>query len=145
MIGLAMIEEIIYPSLTEGIIKPLAKTLDVIEEIYGIMHTLLMDHSFFKVEQGCPAVNLIEEMALVNTNFHRSLSHMTMEWQVALKDALDRWKGLGRLKKDVETAKVALFIISGYRGIRNTGKLYGTPCYEVYLQELKRYLYSLEV
>jgi TetR/AcrR family transcriptional repressor of nem operon len=143
-IGLAMINELIYPEVSEAIIKPLGKAVDVIEEIYAIMETLLMHDGFFKVEHGCPAVNLIEEMAIINSDFHQSLKQMTMEWQDALKDALDRWKKFGRLKKDVNTANVALFVISGYRGIRNSGKLYGKSCYEIYLQELKRYLYSLE-
>jgi TetR/AcrR family transcriptional repressor of nem operon len=143
-IGMAMINEIIYPQLSEAMIKPLYKTIDVIEEVYDMLRTLLLQDTFFKVQFGCPAVNLIEEMAQINSNFHQSLSLITLEWQDALKDALDRWKEFGRLKKDVDTANVALFIISGYRGIRNTGKLYGKSCYDIYLQELKRYLYGLE-
>lgn len=143
-IGLAIIDELIYPEVFEGIIKPLVETVDVIEEIYAMMQSFLLDATFFKVEFGCPAVNLVEEMAQNNKRFHQSLSLMIMEWQYALKSALDRWKEYGRLKNDVDTANVALFIISGYLGIRNTGKLYGKGCYEIYLRELKRYLYSLE-
>ena len=143
-IGLAIIDELIYPEVFEGIIKPLVETVDVIEEIYAMMQSFLLDATFFKVEFGCPAVNLVEEMAQNNKRFHQSLSLMIMEWQYALKSALDRWKEYGRLKNDVDTANVALFIISCYLGIRNTGKLYGKVCYEIYLRELKRYLYSLE-
>lgn len=64
--GLAMIKEIMYPDRVPYMIDVLGRTGDLIEDIYNMIKALLLYNPFFKVEYGCPAVNLIDELAPFN-------------------------------------------------------------------------------
>jgi hypothetical protein len=58
--------------------------------------------------------------------------------------ALERGKKLGFISKDVNSKQVTLFVVSGYWGIRNLGKLGNKSYYISYLKELKNYLNTLQ-
>src|SRR5688572_9193989 len=66
VMGLAMIKDVLYPGMRRGLIEPLKKGHDPVAEVYNMMEGLLLHNSFFNVRYGCPAVNLIEEMAPVS-------------------------------------------------------------------------------
>lgn len=141
--GLAMINEIMYPGMYEVLVKPLIKAKKPIDEIYEMMKNILLKEPFFQVKYGCPAVNLIEEMSPLNELFNKALTNLTVEWQEMIERSINQGKALGKIRKDVNAKQVAYFIIAGYNGIRNMGKLYGADCYNTYLQALKNYLKAL--
>lgn len=141
--GLAMIKEILYPGMREGLIKPLMQGKDPVIEIYDVMKGLLINNPFFDVKYGCPAVNLIEEMAPVSKSFHTALLKLVEEWQDAIANTIEKGKKQGKIKKNVDGKHVATFVSGGYSGTRNMGKLYGESTYKVYLEELKKYLETL--
>lgn len=141
--GLAMIQEILYPGMRKGMIEPLVKGKDPIKEIYKMVKGLLSDYELFNVKYGCPAVNLIEEMAPLNPAFHQTLSMLTNEWREAIEESLMDAQSKGLIGPETDIKKVSLFIVAGYGGIRNLGKLYGKSCYSSFLSELKTYLNNL--
>jgi TetR/AcrR family transcriptional repressor of nem operon len=141
--GLAMINEIVYPGMHKAMTEPLANCQDPINELYKMMHALLLEDPFFVVKYGCPAINLIEEMANYNPAFNSQLMHLSDKWQRAIIKCLDNGKTSGKIRPEINSKQVANFIIAGYGGIRNLGKMYGKDCYTSYLSELKRYLGTL--
>lgn len=141
--GIAMINEVMLPGLYNDMVLPLINSSDPITEIYASMHTLLLENPFFIVKYGCPAINLVEEMASYNETFKTALSKLTNQWQEAIAAALEKGKTIGNVRQDVNTAQAALFILSGYGGIRNLGKIYGKEIYTGHLSQLKNYLNSL--
>jgi AcrR family transcriptional regulator len=141
--GIAMINEVMLPGLYNDMVLPLINSSDPITEIYASMHTLLLENPFFIVKYGCPAINLVEEMASYNETFKTALSKLTNQWQEAIAAALEKGKTMGNVRQDVNTAQAALFILSGYGGIRNLGKIYGKEIYTGHLSQLKNYLNSL--
>lgn len=141
--GIAMINEVMLPGLYKDMVLPLINSNDPITEIYASMHTLLLENPFFIVKYGCPAINLVEEMASYNETFKTALSKLTNQWQEAIATALEKGKIMGTVRQDVNTAQAALFILSGYGGIRNLGKIYGKEIYTGHLNQLKSYLNSL--
>jgi TetR/AcrR family transcriptional repressor of nem operon len=142
--GLAMINEILYPGMHEALITPLLQAKHSTSEILKMMKGLLQENSFFKVKYGCPAVNLIEEMGGSHPAFRKALSRLFNEWQKAMQQSLEQGKKSGELRKEVNVQQAALFIATGYGGVRNLGKLFGAACYSVYLKELKNYLNGLK-
>lgn len=142
--GLAMINEVMNPGMVDALIKPLLSGQGSVNEIYNMMYAILLRSPFFDVKYGCPAVNLIEEMSAVNEQFHKALLKLFKQWQDAIQDTITKGVELGKLKKDVEAQQVAYFIMAGYSGIRNMGKLLGVSCYNAYLKELKVYLGQLQ-
>jgi AcrR family transcriptional regulator len=141
--GLAMIQEIMYPGMVNMMIKPLINATTAADEIYLMMSNLLKA-PFFQVKYGCPAVNLVEEMAPLNTEFNKALAKLMMQWQQAIEASISNGQQTGNIRNDVDAKHVACFITAGYSGIRNMGKLLGPSCYNAYLHELKNYLNQLQ-
>jgi len=142
--GLAILQEILKPALTESFIQPLLSQANPLDAIYDLMHGLLMDNEFMKVEYGCPAANFTHEMTPWNADFRRVLEEITHEWETAMVAAIERGQDKGLIRKEVDARQVTLFVMSGYWGIRNFGKLENSKSiYLPYLKELKNYLTSL--
>ena len=142
--GLAMINEIMYPGMYWALVHPLTDSQDPVTEIYAMMKGLLLTNPVFDVKYGCPAINLIDEMAPLNKDFNKALSKFVVQWQGAIEASITAGKRSGLLRKDINVSQTACFIMSGYGGIRNLGKIYGKSCYTSYLTGLKEYLKSLQ-
>ncbi|MEM9834766.1 MAG: TetR/AcrR family transcriptional regulator [Bacteroidota bacterium] len=138
--GLAIIEEVMYPAMHSTMIKPLTEATHPQKEIYKMMKGILENESFFDVRYGCPAVNLIEEMAPLNSAFAKALKKLFTEWKNAIIHCVEEGKKKKIVNTDVNSEQVAILVLSGYSGIRNLGKLVGKSCYTIYLKELKNYL-----
>ncbi|PAW91966.1 TetR family transcriptional regulator [Mucilaginibacter sp. MD40] len=142
--GLALINEVLYPGMYATMVKPLLDSHDPVNEIYAMMRNLLIKIPFLRAKYGCPAINLIEEMSPLNESFRKALVRLTNEWQDAIADNIEQGKVKGDIRSNVNSKHTACFIVAGYSGIRNMGKAMGSGCYTVYLQELKNYLQQLK-
>jgi len=143
--GVAIIEEILKPTLTGSFIIPLQKKENPLEAIYDLMYDLLMKNEFMKVEYGCPASNFTQEMTPWNADFNKALNDLTRQWTKIMTASIETGKKNGYVRKDVNAKQVTMFIMSGYWGIRNFGKLENTKkAYLPYLKQLKIYLSSLK-
>jgi len=143
--GLAVINELMFPIMYNAFVKPLSKTLDPVMDIYAMIKNLLFEVPELKVEYGCPAGNLTQEMSPINPEFSIALSRVTEQWKKALMTSILNGKKSGTIREDVDAQQVAYFIMAGYWGIRSLGKLDNSKdCYITYLKELKSYLRSLE-
>lgn len=141
--GLAMINELMYPGMIKVLVEPLLAAQDPAKEVYLMMHNVLLKQPMFNVKYGCPAVNLIEEMAPLNQQFNQALGKLFNEWQNAISQVIKQGKISGTINGSVDEKQVAYFVMAGYSGIRNMGKMLGTACYKTYLAELKKYLNQL--
>lgn len=142
--GMSMINEVMYPGMQEALIGPLVDSDDPVNEIYAMMHSLLMENPFFITKYGCPAVNLVEEMASQNDDFRTALLKLNNQWQEAITICLEKGKAKGTIRKNVDSLQASYFIMAGYGGIRNLGKIYGKDIYKGHLEQLKNYLNSLQ-
>lgn len=142
--GMAIINELMKPSLTSGFTE-LQKNENPLDGIYNVMHHLLLKDDFLKLEYGCPAANFTHEMTPWNAEFSKALTEITQQWHKLLSNAITKGKQKGLINKNVNANQVTMFIMSGYWGIRNFGKLENSKkVYVTYLKELKRYLNSLK-
>ncbi|MCL6219366.1 TetR/AcrR family transcriptional regulator [Zunongwangia pacifica] len=141
--GIALIKEVLFPAMNKAMVKPLLSSKDAVKDLYELMEGLLIHNSFFNVKYGCPAVNLIEEMAAINPNFNKALTEIIISWQKAIGVSIENSISNNTIKDDVKADQVATFIISGYSGVRNTGKILGSNAYKIYLKELRNYLKTL--
>lgn len=143
--GLAIINEVLKPTLASSFIEPLQGEQDPLDAIYNLMDSLLMKNEFLKVEYGCPASNFTQEMTPWNSEFNKALNELTREWTEAITATIERGKKSGVIRKEVNAKQVTTFVLSGYWGIRNLGKLENSKkVYISYLKQLKIYLNSLK-
>ncbi|MBC9928998.1 TetR/AcrR family transcriptional regulator [Chitinophaga qingshengii] len=142
--GLAIINELLKPSFDAAFINPLKEEKDALKALYDMMYQLLMKNDFLKVEYGCPASNFTQEMAPWNKTFTKALNDLSEQWKQAIIHALETGKKSGMVNFQTDGEQVAVFIMSGYWGIRNLGKLKNSKSvYQVYLKQLKIYLETL--
>lgn len=142
--GLALIGETMYQGFQPYMKDALSRTGNIRQDLYTMMENLLMDTHFFNINYGCPAVNLIEEMAPLNEAFKQALTRTMKQWHLAIATAVGNAQREGQLSTEHEPAQLATYIISGYSGIRNTGKLFGQSAYEAYLAEYQKFLNQLK-
>lgn len=142
--GLAMINEVMQPGMHKSLIKALPNNGNPVEEIYNMMESLLLKDPFFIIKYGCPAINMVEEMASYSEAFNKALSQLVIQWEEAITTTLENGKATGKINEDTNPKEVAQYIISGYGGIRNLGKIYGKPSYISYLSQFKKYLNTLK-
>lgn len=142
--GLAVIQDVMQPSMYEAFVQPISVSEDPVKDIYQITELLLFGIPSLQAQYGCPAGNLIQEMAPLNPLFKEALSKLTTQWKETIATCLEKGKTLGTIRTETNTNQAAYFIISGYWGIRSLGKLQNNnECYHSYLQELKNYLNRL--
>ncbi|AXB57247.1 TetR/AcrR family transcriptional regulator [Flavobacterium fluviale] len=143
--GVAIIEEILKPTMQEHFIKPTEASQNPIEDFYNMISYLLLEDPFLQVKYGCPVGNLTQEMTPWNTRFSDALAELVYLWKASIINSIEKGKESGLIRKDVTGEQVAFFILSGYWGIRNFGKLQNdNSSYLVYLKELKIYLNGLK-
>ncbi len=137
--GIAMISEVLYPGMQEALVKPIEEAKNPKKELYLMMHSLLMNNTFFVVNYGCPAINLIEEMSSYNDEFSLALKQLSDSWKKAIVNTIEKGKETGTIKPEANNEAVAIYIMSSYAGIRNLGKLYGKEHYTLFLEQFKAY------
>lgn len=143
--GLAIINERLKSTFKDTFIHPFQNTDNPFESIYQLMYSLLMENEFLKVEYGCPASNFTQEMAPWNIEFTKALNDLSKQWEEVMIAAIEKGKENGKVNNAVDAKGVAVFVMSGYWGIRNLGKLENSKSvYMTYLKQLKSYFESME-
>ena len=143
--GVAIIEEILKPTMLESFIKPIENSENPIDDFYNMISYLLLEDPFLQVKYGCPVGNLTQEMTPWNNQFSLALSELVNQWMNTIEKTILNGQASGLIRKDINGRQVGFFIMSGYWGIRNFGKLQDDKsCYVAYLEEFKNYLNSLK-
>ncbi|WP_407429514.1 TetR/AcrR family transcriptional regulator [Arcticibacter sp.] len=138
--GLAVISEIMSPSMSDFSTAYLKEGGDVRTNIYKMMEALLLKNDFFKVEYGCPLVNLIEEMSAHNQAFRKLLRRVVVAWQTEIESALSVAQNEGQIAGEHDPTQIAQYITANYGGVRYLGKVFGKQSYKTFLHEFKKYL-----
>lgn len=143
--GVAIIEEILKPTMLESFIKPIENSLNPVDDLYNMISYLLLEDPFLQVKYGCPVGNLTQEMTPWNNQFSEALLELINQWKQTIEKVILNAQQSGLIKKEVNGEQVAFFMMSGYWGIRNFGKVQdNNSCYLVYLKELRSYLDNLK-
>ncbi len=143
--GVAIINEIVKPTIQKAFIVPMQNSKNPVEDIYTMTKGLLLENPFLKIEYGCPTGNFVQEMTPWNIEFSKVLNQLVTEWQLALEKSIQNGIDTKVIRHNVNAKRTAHFVMSGYWGIRHFGKVYNSPdCYHSYLEELKLYLNNLK-
>lgn len=143
--GLAIITDLMKPNFRKTFIHSLQSSQNPLDSIYDNMYHLLIENDFLKVEYGCPTSNFVQQMAPWHHAFTQALHELSKEWEQALTESIEKGKEAGLIRKEVSAKEVSVFVISGYWGVRNLGKLENSKeVYLIYLKGLKSYFKTLQ-
>jgi AcrR family transcriptional regulator len=141
--GLAILNELLKPIFSTNFIEPLKRADDALETIYNLIYHLLINDPLMTLESGCPASNLTQEMAPWNRDFTMTLNELSQNWEQAMIQAIRNSQEKGLINTNADPKEITVFVLSGYWGIRNLGKLETSKSlYLVFLKGLKSYLNS---
>ncbi len=142
--GIALITDVMHKELWPTVQHTIGASKDFRKNLYNMLKKLLIAHPIMTCEYGCPAVNLIHEMAPLNERFKTELRKNMGIWEKAIEEEILRAQNEGQLSKDHDAKALSLYVITQYHGVRNMGKVLGNSYYNIFLKEFKNYLNTLK-
>jgi len=105
-------------------IQPFRETDDpmtVLQQLITFLHTSgAIDKG---LKNGCPLVNLSEEMAGKDEAFRILIDRTNQEWRDVLADALRRGQASSKVREDIDPDAVATFCLAVRHGVMSQAKI----------------------
>ncbi len=117
VLGHAIVEEVIAKLTRERWSLPLqrGKDNDPIDALIGVVRAIPARPR--DVRDGCPLVNLAQEMSRLDEQFRKRLERIFHAWQEGIATALRRGQSQGTVRRDLvpeETASFLIAMVEGY-------------------------------
>jgi TetR/AcrR family transcriptional regulator, transcriptional repressor for nem operon len=119
-LGYAIVEEIIAPDVRGQWLRPLQRGEDPIDALIGIVQGISVRPE--DVRGGCPLNNLNQEMSPLDAGFRKRLAVLFRAWQEGVAAALREGQICGRVRREVEPADAAGFLIAMVEGYGSLAK-----------------------
>jgi AcrR family transcriptional regulator len=113
-LGYAIIEEIVAGMVRDKWLRPVQQGTDPIDTLIGIVRATSVRPE--DVRDGCPLVNLAQEMSPLDEQFRKRLERIFHAWQEGIAMALRRGQSQGTVRRDVVPEETASFLIAMYEG-----------------------------
>jgi AcrR family transcriptional regulator len=121
-LGYAVVEELMRQWLRDTHIRPIEQGGDPIEALKQAMQAAVETLTPEMIKFGCPLNNLCQEMSQIDEGFRLRLQHIADEWATALSEALARGQREGFVRADIDTNKVANFLVASIEGSLGSAK-----------------------
>jgi AcrR family transcriptional regulator len=119
-LGYAIVEEIIGPDSRAQWVRPLQGGKDPIDTLIGIVQGLSVRPE--DVRGGCALNNLNQEMSPLDEGFRKRVARVFDVWREGVAAALREGQTQGRIRRDVEPAEAAGFLIATLEGYGSLAK-----------------------
>jgi TetR/AcrR family transcriptional regulator, transcriptional repressor for nem operon len=115
-LGHAIIEEIVGAKTADRWVLPLrlSEDKDPIDALIGIVRAIPARPK--DVKNGCPLVNLAQEMSRLDEQFRKRLERIFHALQEAIANALRRGQSLGTVRRNLVPEEAASFLIAMVEG-----------------------------
>ena len=115
-LGYAIVEEIVGKLTHARWMLPLqrSKDKDPIDTLIGVVRAI--PHSAKDVKDGCPLVNLAQEMSRLDEQFRQRLERIFQAWQEGIAMTLRRGQTQGTVRRDLVPEATASFLIAMVEG-----------------------------
>jgi TetR/AcrR family transcriptional regulator, transcriptional repressor for nem operon len=119
-LGYAVVEEVISPDLRGKWLLPLLSGKDPIDALIAIVESESVRPE--DVRGGCPLNNLAQEMSPLDEGFRKRLAQIFDAWRQGVATALREGQARGRVRRDVQPAEAAGFLIATLEGYVSLAK-----------------------
>ena len=115
-LGYAIIEEVVAAMTRDRWLLPLRRSQDKdpIDVLIGIVRAIPARPR--DVKNGCPLVNLAQEMSQLDEQFRKRLERIFHAWQEGIAMALRSGQSLGTVRRDLVPEEIASFLIAMVEG-----------------------------
>ncbi|OZA12417.1 MAG: TetR family transcriptional regulator [Hydrogenophilales bacterium 17-62-8] len=144
-LGLAVIEEVIRPTLAAVMFEPLAATRQPLASLQALLRAKAAENDPTMVMLGCPLNNLMQEMSPVDETFRLHLNALFQDWVNVMAAALKRGQKSGEVRQGVDADETAFFIVSALEGCIGMSKnTQSVAAFRGCLAQLGGYLQTLK-
>jgi AcrR family transcriptional regulator len=119
-LGYAVVDDVITAINQDKWVQPLKNAADPITALLGVLKSTLLTPE--AVACGCPLNNLAQEMSPLDEGFRKRLAKVFKLWHDAIADALLDGQKRGLVRRDLEAAETATFLIAVYEGYISLAK-----------------------
>ena len=144
-LGLAVVEEVIRPSMAAMMFAPLLETERPLAALQALLQSKAAINEPTMVMLGCPLNNLMQEMSPVDETFRVRLNALFQDWVDVVAAALKRGQKAGEVRPDVAADETAFFIVSALEGCIGMSKnTQSVTAFRGCLTQLGSYLETLK-
>jgi AcrR family transcriptional regulator len=119
-LGYAVVEEVISPDVHGKWVRPLQSVKDPIGALIGAVHRIPVRPG--NVRGGCQLNNLAQEMSPLDSGFRKRLAIIFDAWRRAVASTLREGQIHGSVRRDVQPADAAGFLIAMVEGYGSLAK-----------------------
>jgi TetR/AcrR family transcriptional regulator, transcriptional repressor for nem operon len=142
-LGYAIVEEIIGPANRNQWLTPLQKCKNPIHALSSIVQGLSV--RLEAVRGGCALNNLSQEMSPLDAGFRKRLERVFHDWRQGIATALREGQANGSVRRDMDPAQTAGFLIAMVQGYASMAKNAQDPrVTQEGIKNIVRWLQSLD-
>jgi len=119
-LGYAVVDEVLRAALYERWLGPIERAKDPLDALIGSIRKA--SQGKVVIEIGCPMNNLAQEMSAVDEGFQQRICELYQRWEAGVMRALERGQMQGRVRRDVDVAEAATFIVASLAGALGLAK-----------------------
>jgi len=119
-LGYAVADEVIAPDVHGKWVRPFQSVKDPIEALIGAVQRIPVRR--VDVRGGCQLNNLAQEMSPLDAGFRKRLAMIFDAWREAVASVLREGQNRGIVRRDVEPADAAGFLIAMVEGYASLAK-----------------------
>lgn len=116
-LGYAVVDDVIRGHLLARWLGPLAEAADdpltALQNAFRVRAKEVKPH---EVELGCPLNNLAQEMSPLDEEFRARIEAVFDAWRGGFAETIERAKGVGTVRQDVDSRQVAVFLVAAAEG-----------------------------
>ena len=143
-LGYVVVDEVITSGVDRFWLKPFRAMEDPIDAALALFGSVADNPPLDLFVYGCPANNLIQEMAPLDPGFRSRLVRLMAFWTDGMAAAFREGQNRGWVRPDIEAQDIALFILATFEGGVGLAKNCQDPSlFARTIEQLRMYLESL--
>jgi TetR/AcrR family transcriptional regulator, transcriptional repressor for nem operon len=119
-LGYAVVEEKIAKLTRDRWLRPMQSEGEPIDILIGVVRRIPAGPQ--DVRAGCPLLLLSQEMSPLDEQFRKRLERIFLDWQKGVATLLRRGKSQGTVRRDLNPAEAASFLIATVEGYATLAK-----------------------
>jgi AcrR family transcriptional regulator len=126
-LGLAVVDEIIWPMIEERWLAPVERADDPLEGLLGAVRARERDDPDAVLLGGCPLFTLLQDVAGDESPIRTRLEQALDTWRDRLARTLALGQAAGQVRAGLHPDTTAAFLIATYHGVAGTSKARQSP------------------
>jgi TetR/AcrR family transcriptional repressor of nem operon len=141
-LGYAIVEEVIADLVRDGWLLPMLGDGHPVDILIGIIRGLPARPQ--DIRDGCPLLNLAQEMSSLDEQFRKRLERVFLDWQQGVATLLRKGQAQGTVRRDLNPDEAGIFLVAMVEGCTSlTKNAQDVKVWEVGIRNIVAWLRSL--